>query len=76
MLQTAFYQRLAQFKPQLTALLDVPEPYLAYALVIRLSVVVNVLVHWIQTGKLDDPDTLAAGLNEMAGQMRASNLLL
>ncbi|MBK7896313.1 MAG: helix-turn-helix transcriptional regulator [Anaerolineaceae bacterium] len=76
LLELAFYQRLARLKPQMMALIDAPEVYLEYGLVIRSSVVVNVLIHWVRTGKQDAPDLLAAGLNEVASQMRAHNLLL
>jgi AcrR family transcriptional regulator len=75
LLEMGFYQRLSRLKPQMMALLDAPEAYLEYGLVIRASVVVNVLIQWVKTGKQADPDTLAAGLNEVASQMRALNLL-
>lgn len=76
LLEAAFYQRLAQLRPLIVARLDAPAAFLEYGLVIRSSVVVGVLIHWIKTGKQEDPDTLAAGLNLLASQLGALNALL
>lgn len=76
LLQTVFQKRLERLQPVFAALLDVPQEYLSYGPVIRSSVAINILVHWVKGGKKQAPDELADGLREMVGMMRGGNRLI
>ena len=54
---------------------DLPTEYLAYGPIIRSSVAVNILAHWVKGGKREAPDALADGLAEMASQMGGLKVL-
>ncbi|MEM8862696.1 MAG: TetR/AcrR family transcriptional regulator [Chloroflexota bacterium] len=43
--------------------LNPPNQYVAYERIMHTSAAVNILAHWVQTGKKEAPDELADGLN-------------
>lgn len=75
-LRDAFHKRMVTLQPRVTTLMDIPAEYLDYWSVIRSSVVVSVLIHWIREGKPQAPDDLADALAELTASMNAVNPLL
>lgn len=75
-MQTAFQKRLEPFKQQLVGSLDVPEEYIEYGIVIRTSVAMNIVIHWIKNGKRHAPDELADTLEKLMKKMVTLDQLL
>lgn len=75
-LQAAIQERFTMFQSLLASSHDIPEAYLAYGNVIRASLIVSVLVHWIKNGKREAPDDLADSLTALAQQMSILNALM
>ena len=74
-LQQALQTKVEATQPAL-ALNDIPSEYLAYMPVIRSTVAVQILAHWVQGGKKEAPDELADGLTHMIRQMHGLGALL
>lgn len=73
-LQKALQAKLEQATPK-SSLSDLPSEYLKYGPVIRSSVAVHILAHWIKGGKKEAPDELADSLREMAIQLSGLGML-
>lgn len=73
-LQVALQKRLESTQETIP-LAGIPDDYIAYGYIIRSSVAVHILAHWVQGGKQEAPDTLANGLVEMARQMSSLGIL-
>ena len=71
LLQTAIQERITRIQrvviPKLD--IDIADDYLEYGKVIRSSLIVSVLVHWIKEGKRQAPDELADKLTELSQKM-------
>lgn len=76
MLQSVILERITKIQSLMTPPIDVPKDYLEYGNVLRSSMMVGVLVHWVKTGKRQAPDELADGLIKMAPQMQLANSLI
>lgn len=64
------------FKPMFGTFFGVEEEYVGYIMAMRIGSIIKVLVHWIETGKKQPPDELAARLSGIVGNMVALEQLL
>jgi len=62
-------QRKMELGEQQESLAGVPAQYLTYGRIIHANAAVQILAHWVQTGKKEPPDMLADGLNNMMLEM-------
>lgn len=74
-LQVTLQERLEKGRPTVIPA-GLPAIYLDYGPVIRSSVAVHILAHWVQGGKQEPPDALADGLTQMASQMSGLGILI
>lgn len=63
--QSSFRRALEPFTILSAEHFAVDEEYLDYGMTIRIGVATNILIHWIETGKKQSPDELAAKLGAM-----------
>ncbi|MEO1668676.1 MAG: TetR/AcrR family transcriptional regulator [Chloroflexota bacterium] len=69
-IQSSFLQAVEPYKMRALAFFnDDEEDYVNYSLIIRIGIITNILVHWIDTGKKRTPDELADKLNQMYGNL-------
>lgn len=72
----AFYRIHAPFKANAVALHNLETEDVDYVIMIRIGIVTNILIHWIETGKKQAPDELADRLHDMMSKMMSMNQLL
>lgn len=75
-IQDSFRARVQPLRGQIAAFHGVAEVYADYSIAIRIGVMTNILVHWIESGKKQTPDELAETLEEMITQMITLDQLL
>ena len=75
-IQSSFRVRLRPLKEQVVARHGIAEEYVDYAIAIRIGVLMNILIQWIENGKRHAPDELADTLGAMIGKMVTLDQLL
>lgn len=75
-LQDSFRERSQAIQAQATQQLQLEEEYVAYAVDIRINVMITIVAHWVKTGKRQAPDELADKLKEMMSNMISVDQLL
>ena len=66
----SFHRAVVPFKPRILEYYSgVNVAYIDYGITIRIGMVTNILVQWIETGKQQQPDELADTLSEMIKNM-------
>ena len=75
-IQDSFQARLQPFKKQVIARHEIAEEYVDYAIAIRIGVLTNILIQWIENGKRHAPNELANTLGAMIGKMVTLDQLL
>jgi AcrR family transcriptional regulator len=74
--QSSFHRVFEPLKIRASTLFDLEEEYIDYGLTIRIGIAINILVHWIGSGKKQAPDELANKLGAMIENMVTLNQLL
>lgn len=64
-IQDSFRRLLAPFKSMYGTFFGVEDVYVDYILAVRIGGIMNILTHWIETGKKQSPDELADKLSGM-----------
>lgn len=73
----SFHRAIAPYKERAQAYYDGVDPaYIDYGTTIRVGIVTNIVVRWIETGKQEPPDDLAEALNMMLKDMVTLDQLL
>lgn len=72
----SFYRAVVPYKVRALTYLGIDEIYVEYNVMIRLGIVTNILVQWIETGKQELPDELADNLSTMIKNMVTLDQLL
>ena len=67
---------MQQFKVSIAAQQRVSEEYVDYSTAIRIGIMTNILIHWIENGKQQAPDDLANTLGRMIRNMVTLDQLL
>ena len=75
-IQDSFRARLQSFKEQVVVHHGIAAEYVDYAIAIRIGVLTNILIQWIENGKRHAPDALADTLGAMIGKMVTLDQLL
>ncbi len=70
------HRAVAPFKSLALTELGIDPAYVEYNIIIRLGIVTNILVKWIETGKQEPPDELADTLSGMIKNMVTIDQLL
>ncbi|MEO0565831.1 MAG: TetR-like C-terminal domain-containing protein [Chloroflexota bacterium] len=73
---TSFRRVFDPFRARFAERFGVEEEYADYAMAIRIGFITSVLVHWIETGKQQEPDELAEKLSGMITNMVLREQLL
>ncbi len=68
-MMASFHRAVAPFKALAMTLFDVDKAFIDYDVTIRIGIVTNILVRWIETGKLHPPDELADTLSILIKNM-------
>ena len=72
----SLHRAVAPFKTRTLAYLSIDETYIDYIITIRIGIVMNILVQWIENGKQQPPDKLADLLSVMIKNMVTLDQLL
>lgn len=72
----SFHRAVEPFEEPARAYLGIHENYVDYNITIRIGIVTNILVKWIETGKKGPPDEIADTLSSMIKQMVTLDQLL
>jgi len=75
-IQDSFRVGMQQFKASIVARQRVSEEYVDYSIAIRIGILTNILIHWIESGKQQAPDDLANTLGRMISKMVTLDQLL
>lgn len=74
--QESFRRLMEPFKSAFRTFFGVEEDYVEYIFAIRIGAIMNILIHWIDTGKQQAPDELADNLSTMIGNMATLDRML
>lgn len=74
--EEAIYNHFLPFIPMFRDYFGVEEEYVPYIMAMRIGSLTKVLMHWIKTGKKQDPVELADRLGKILGDMIALGQLL
>ena len=72
----SLHRAVAPYTARALTYLGIDEAYIEYNVTIRIGIVTNILVQWIETGKREPPDELADTLSEMMKNMVTLDQLL
>jgi len=73
----SFHRAVAPFVPRAKEYYDnIPDEYIKYGITLRIGMITNILVQWIETGKQQPPDELAEKLSGMLKDMVTLDQLL
>lgn len=72
----SFHQAVVPYKTRIQNYYNVGEKYIDYGITIRIGMVMNILVQWIENGKQQLPDELADTLSTMIKNMVTLDQLL
>ena len=75
-LQDAFRERSQAIQAQLGQQMQVADEYVAYAVEVRINLMLAIVTHWVKTGKRQAPDELADTLKAMLNNMITVDQLL
>lgn len=65
----SFRRAVEPYKEHALTYLDIDPAYIDYSITVRVAIVTNILVQWIETGKSEPPDELADLLSVMIKNM-------
>jgi AcrR family transcriptional regulator len=68
-MMASFHRAVAPFKASAMTLFEVDKAFIDYDVTIRIGIVINILVRWIETGKQHPPDELADTLSILIKNM-------
>lgn len=72
----SFHRAVAPYKARALTYLGIAPVYVDYHITIRIGMITNILVQWIETGKREPPDELADMMNAMIKDMVTLDQLL
>lgn len=75
-IQDSFRAKLEPFRAQVAAQQGVVEELADYSIAIRIGIMTNILVHWIENGQQQAPDDLADALGNMLSKTVTLDQLL
>jgi hypothetical protein len=75
-IQDSFHTGMEPFKALIADRQGVSAEYLDYSIAIRIGIMTNILIQWIETGKQQAPDDLADTLGSMISNMVTLDQLL
>ena len=75
-IQGSFHTGMEPFKALIADRQDVSAEYVDYSIAIRIGIMTNILIQWIETGKQQAPDDLADTLGSMISNMVTLDQLL
>ena len=75
-LQDSFRERSQAIRAQAAQQMQIESEYVAYALEIRVNLMIAIVAHWVKTGKRQAPDELADSLKTMLTHMITVDQLL
>lgn len=73
---SSFHRAVMPYKLRALHYLGIDETYVEYNITIRIGIIMNILVQWIETGKQEPPDELADTLSVMIKDMVTLDQLL
>lgn len=76
LMQDSFRERSQGLQVLIAQQRQIPEEYMAYAVEIRINLILSIVTHWVKTGKQQAPDELADTLKMMINnRFKLSQLL-